>query len=118
PTLRAQLATMQIETDGLAARLFDVVDHVERPRDATMLRVLESKAAAGEVAIAVTSTAMRACGAPRSPSISVLSGCSATPMPAPSWRRRLMCCGISFPRQCSEFHCSDQKRQLRRTREA
>src|SRR5262249_27019670 len=62
PTLRAHLATMQIETDGLAARLSDVVDHMERPRDATMLRVLESKAAAGEVAIAVTSAAMRACG--------------------------------------------------------
>jgi len=62
PTLRAQLATMQIETDGLAARLDDVVDHLERPRDTTMLRVLESKAAAGDTAIAVTSTAMRACG--------------------------------------------------------
>ncbi len=62
PTLRAQLATMQIETDGLAARLDDVVDHLERPRDTTMLRVLECKAAAGEAAIAVTSAAMRACG--------------------------------------------------------
>lgn len=62
PTLRAQLATMQIETDGLAARLDDVVDHLERPRDTTMLRVLESKAAAGDTAIAVTSMAMRACG--------------------------------------------------------
>jgi alkylation response protein AidB-like acyl-CoA dehydrogenase len=62
PTLRAQLATMQIETDGLAARLDDVIDHLERPRDTTMLRVLECKAAAGDAAIAVTSTAMRACG--------------------------------------------------------
>jgi len=62
PTLRAQLATMQIETDGLAARIDDVVDHMERPRESTMLRVLESKAAAGETAIAVTSAAMRACG--------------------------------------------------------
>jgi alkylation response protein AidB-like acyl-CoA dehydrogenase len=62
PTLRAQLATMQIDTDGLAARLDDVVDHLERPREATMLRVLESKAAAGDVAINVTSTAMRVCG--------------------------------------------------------
>ena len=61
-TLRAQLATMQIETDGLAARVDDLVDHLERPRDTTMLRVLESKAAAGEVAIGVTSTAMRVCG--------------------------------------------------------
>src|SRR6476659_7641764 len=62
PTLRAQLATMQIETDGLAARIDDLVDHLERPRETTVLRVLESKAAAGEVAIAVTSAAMRVCG--------------------------------------------------------
>src|ERR1700730_751757 len=62
PTLRAQIATMQIDTDGLAARLDDLVDHLERPRDTTVLRVLETKAAAGEVAIAVTSAAMRACG--------------------------------------------------------
>ena len=62
PTLRAQLAAMQIDTDGLAARIDDVVDHLERPRETTMLRVLESKAAAGDVAINVTSAAMRACG--------------------------------------------------------
>jgi len=53
---------MQIETDGLAARLDDLVDHLERPRDTTMLRVLECKAAAGDAAIAVTSAAMRVCG--------------------------------------------------------
>jgi alkylation response protein AidB-like acyl-CoA dehydrogenase len=62
PTLRAQLATMQIDTDGLAARIDDLVDHLERPRETTVLRVLESKAAAGDVAIAVTSAAMRICG--------------------------------------------------------
>lgn len=62
PTLRAQLATMQIDTDGLAARIDDLVDHLERPRDSTMLRVLETKASAGDVAIAVTSAAMRVCG--------------------------------------------------------
>jgi alkylation response protein AidB-like acyl-CoA dehydrogenase len=62
PTLRAQLATMQIETDGLSARIDDLVDHLEKPRETTMLRVLESKAAAGDVAISVTSTAMRICG--------------------------------------------------------
>ncbi|SEE71948.1 Acyl-CoA dehydrogenase [Rhizobiales bacterium GAS191] len=62
PTLRAQLATMQIDADGLSARVDDLVDHLERPRDATLLRVLETKAAAGDVAIAVTSTAMRVCG--------------------------------------------------------
>jgi alkylation response protein AidB-like acyl-CoA dehydrogenase len=62
PTLRAQLATMQIDTDGLAARIDDLIDHLERPRDTTVLRVLETKAAAGDVAIAVTSAAMRICG--------------------------------------------------------
>ena len=62
PTLRAQIATMQIDTDGLAARIDDLIDHLERPRDTTLLRVLESKAAAGDVAIAVTSAAMRVCG--------------------------------------------------------
>jgi len=62
PTLRAQLATMQIETDGLAALIDDLIDHLEEPRETTMLRVLETKAAAGEAAISVTSAAMRACG--------------------------------------------------------
>lgn len=62
PTLRAQLATMQIETDGLSARIDDLVEHLEKPRETTMLRVLETKAAAGDVAISVTSAAMHACG--------------------------------------------------------
>ncbi len=62
PTLRAQLATMQIETDGLVARLDDTIGHLERRGELTMLRVLEVKAAAGETAIAVTSLAMRTCG--------------------------------------------------------
>jgi alkylation response protein AidB-like acyl-CoA dehydrogenase len=62
PTLRAQLATMQIDTDGLSARIDDLIEHLEKPRDTTMLRVLEAKAAAGDVAIGVTSTAMRVCG--------------------------------------------------------
>jgi alkylation response protein AidB-like acyl-CoA dehydrogenase len=62
PTLRAQLAAMEIDTDGLSARIDDLVEHLETPRETTMLRVLETKAAAGEVAISVTSTAMRVCG--------------------------------------------------------
>jgi alkylation response protein AidB-like acyl-CoA dehydrogenase len=62
PTLRAQLASMQIDTDGLSARVDDSIDHLEKPRETTMLRVLETKAAAGDVAISVTSTAMRICG--------------------------------------------------------
>jgi alkylation response protein AidB-like acyl-CoA dehydrogenase len=62
PTLRAQLATMQIQTDQLAALLDDTVRRLERPDALTMLRVLEVKAAAGETAIDVTSLAMRTCG--------------------------------------------------------
>ena len=62
PTLRAQLATMQIETDGLLTRLDDAIGHLEHPGELTMLRVLEVKAAAGETAIEVTSLAMRTCG--------------------------------------------------------
>jgi alkylation response protein AidB-like acyl-CoA dehydrogenase len=62
PTLRAQLAAMQIDSDGLSARIDDLVEHLEKPRETTMLRVLETKAAAGDVAIRVTSTAMNACG--------------------------------------------------------
>ena len=62
PTLRALLATMVIDTDGLSARIDDLVDHLDRPRETTMLRVLGTKAAAGETAIAVTSAAMRAAG--------------------------------------------------------
>jgi alkylation response protein AidB-like acyl-CoA dehydrogenase len=30
PTLRAQLATMRIDTDGLSARIDDLIDHLER----------------------------------------------------------------------------------------
>jgi alkylation response protein AidB-like acyl-CoA dehydrogenase len=62
PTLRAQLAAIQIDTDGLSARIDDLIDHLEKPRETTMLRVLETKAAAGDVAISVTSAAMRICG--------------------------------------------------------
>jgi alkylation response protein AidB-like acyl-CoA dehydrogenase len=62
PTLRAQLAAMQIDSDGLAARIDDLVEHLEKPRETTMLRVLETKAAAGEAAITVASMAMRVCG--------------------------------------------------------
>lgn len=62
PTLRAQLADMQIETDALAALLADLVAALERPDERTALRVLEVKAAAGRAAIEVTGLAMRTCG--------------------------------------------------------
>jgi alkylation response protein AidB-like acyl-CoA dehydrogenase len=62
PTLRARLAQMQIDTDGLAARLSDLLGHLEAPGELTVLRVLEAKAAAGDTAVRVTSDAMHACG--------------------------------------------------------
>jgi alkylation response protein AidB-like acyl-CoA dehydrogenase len=62
PTLRAQLAAMQIDSDGLSARIDDLIEHLEKPRETTTLRVLETKAAAGDLAISVTSAAMRVCG--------------------------------------------------------
>jgi alkylation response protein AidB-like acyl-CoA dehydrogenase len=62
PTLRQTLAQMQIDTDGLAHRIDGCVGALENPGPLTMLRVLEVKAAAGETAIRVTSSAMHACG--------------------------------------------------------
>jgi len=62
PTLRQTLAQMQIDTDGLAHRIDECVGALENPGPHTMLRVLEVKAAAGETAIRVTSSAMHACG--------------------------------------------------------
>jgi alkylation response protein AidB-like acyl-CoA dehydrogenase len=62
PNLRASLASMQIDTDGLAARVADLCTHLETPGPLTVLRVLEAKAAANETAIRVTSAAMRTCG--------------------------------------------------------
>ena len=67
-TPRAQLATMQIETDGLAARIDDLIDHLERPRETTVLRVLESKR---QPARSRSPSRRRRCGcvaAPRFPS--------------------------------------------------
>jgi alkylation response protein AidB-like acyl-CoA dehydrogenase len=48
--------------NSVIAAIGNYVDHVERPREKTLLRALECKAAAGETAIAVTSAAMRVCG--------------------------------------------------------
>jgi alkylation response protein AidB-like acyl-CoA dehydrogenase len=62
PTVRAQIAEMQTTVDGLAARIDANVSALEQPGDATMLSVLEVKAAAAEAAIATTELAMRACG--------------------------------------------------------
>jgi alkylation response protein AidB-like acyl-CoA dehydrogenase len=62
PNLRALLASMQVCTDGLAARIADTCSHLESPGELTMLRVLEVKCAAGETALRVTGDAMHACG--------------------------------------------------------
>jgi alkylation response protein AidB-like acyl-CoA dehydrogenase len=53
---------MQMETDGLAARVQDFVSRLENPKGDLTLQVLESKAASNQIAINVTSTAMLACG--------------------------------------------------------
>lgn len=62
PNLRALLASMQVATDGLAARIADTCTQLETPGELTMLRVLEVKCAGGEVALEVTGHAMHACG--------------------------------------------------------
>jgi alkylation response protein AidB-like acyl-CoA dehydrogenase len=62
PTIRAFVARMRIATDMARTLLLDAIEAVERGREDAMLRVLESKAAAGEAALTVVSTAMRVCG--------------------------------------------------------
>jgi alkylation response protein AidB-like acyl-CoA dehydrogenase len=62
PNLRARLAQMRIETDRARAHLVATLDAVDAPGPLTQLLVLEVKPAAAETAIAVTETAMRACG--------------------------------------------------------
>ncbi len=62
PTVRAYLARMQVKTDLARALVLDTVDALETGRADVMLRVLESKAAAGELATDVTDLAMRVCG--------------------------------------------------------
>ena len=52
PTLRARLAEMRIAVDVQQAFLEHVADLVENPDPATLLAVLESKAAAAEAALA------------------------------------------------------------------
>ncbi len=62
PTVRAYIARMRIMTDMARALLGDTLDALERGRPDALLRVLESKAAAGEAAAEVTELAMRVCG--------------------------------------------------------
>ncbi|HWO20774.1 MAG TPA: acyl-CoA dehydrogenase family protein [Kofleriaceae bacterium] len=62
PTIRAYIARMRIATDQIKTLLADTITAVETDRPDKMLRVLESKAAAGEAAGMVTDLAMRVCG--------------------------------------------------------
>ena len=62
PTARAYIARMRIATDQTKTLLADARDAIRAGRADTMLRVLESKAAAGESATMVTDLAMRVCG--------------------------------------------------------
>ena len=62
PTVRAFIARMRIKTDQTKALNGDTLAAMAGNRPDTMLRVLESKAAAGECAAEVTDLAMRVCG--------------------------------------------------------
>ena len=62
PTVRAYIARMRIATDQTKALITDTLTAMGANRADTMLRVLESKAAAGESAAQVTDLAMRVCG--------------------------------------------------------
>lgn len=62
PTVRAYIARMRIKTDMARMLLLDTIDALEQGREDAMLRVLEVKAAAGELATEVTDLAMRVCG--------------------------------------------------------
>ncbi|HUY35580.1 MAG TPA: acyl-CoA dehydrogenase family protein [Pirellulales bacterium] len=62
PNLRARLAQMQVLVDVQEAFLEHVAGRMEQPRPDTMLAVLQSKAAAAEMALEVTDLGMRACG--------------------------------------------------------
>ena len=62
PTIRNYVARMQNKADMAGAFVGDAVAAIEQGRPDAMLRVLQSKAAAGETATEVLDTAMRVCG--------------------------------------------------------
>ncbi|HTB12225.1 MAG TPA: acyl-CoA dehydrogenase family protein [Bryobacteraceae bacterium] len=62
PTIRNYIARMQIKTDMASALLNDAIAAIETARPDASLRVLESKACAGETANEVLDLAMRVCG--------------------------------------------------------
>jgi alkylation response protein AidB-like acyl-CoA dehydrogenase len=61
-SVRLDFARMRLETDRTRAFLLDTLTALETQRADAMLRVLESKAAAAESALAVTDLAMKVCG--------------------------------------------------------
>jgi alkylation response protein AidB-like acyl-CoA dehydrogenase len=62
PTVRAYIARMRIATDQAKTLLADTIAAIGAGRADATLRVLESKACAGEAAAAVTELGMRVCG--------------------------------------------------------
>ena len=62
PTIRNYIARMRIKTDMASALLNDAIAAIETARPDASLRVLESKACAGETANEVLDLAMRVCG--------------------------------------------------------
>jgi alkylation response protein AidB-like acyl-CoA dehydrogenase len=106
PTLRAQVAEMQIDTDGLAARIDDLIDHLEQPRDTTLL--LETKAAAGDI-VKLLQPRCACVAAPRSRSMPASKGYFVTRMPERSWRRPETFCVNSSDALCSDCRCSEYK---------
>jgi alkylation response protein AidB-like acyl-CoA dehydrogenase len=62
PTIRAYVARMRLKTDLARALLLDTLDALETARGDAVLRVLECKAAAGELATEVLDIGMRVTG--------------------------------------------------------
>jgi alkylation response protein AidB-like acyl-CoA dehydrogenase len=62
PLYRVDHARMRVLTDQADAHLRDTLAALGTGREDAMLRVLESKVAAGEAAITVTDLAMKLCG--------------------------------------------------------
>jgi len=62
PTIRNYLARMRVKTDMAKGLWLDTLSAMETGREDVMLRVLESKAGAGETATEVLDLAMRVCG--------------------------------------------------------
>ena len=62
PTIRNYIARMKVATDSAHTLLLDTVTALEQGREDALLRVLESKTAAGEASTQVLDLAMRVCG--------------------------------------------------------